>query len=243
MNKAKILIPKYDHYKHEQYMEAINFVGGEPVLTSITEYQESNPLISGILIPGGIDIDPSMYNENKSQYCHGTDINRDKLEAYFINQAFSNNIPILGICRGMQLMAILTGGSLYQDISLNHSAKSSNHYVEHFGTSHEIYVTDYELFNKIFGDKITPEPKYFREILQTDRYKSNSTHHQCLKFTGQRFQEVAIAQDSVTEAIYSYNNNFEIGVQYHPEDLDYREDILLFRAFVEAAEHKEYERD
>ena len=215
------------------YTDAIAEFGGTPRLfVSLNDpIPEGLPEINGLLLPGGGDLDPRHYDEpryhvNGISKIRGVSQSRDALELDLCQKALAANIPVFGICRGIQVMSVATGGSLYQDIHtqlkncLLHKDERSIQDAQH-------------------SVKIQPSSSLSQ---LTDRYiiKVNSAHHQAVKVIGAGFMVTAQSEDGIIEAIESPSHRFVIGVQYHPERMLQDPELRkhgqkLFEAFIHAA--------
>lgn len=209
------------------YIIAVEKAGGIPVILPITEEIttsiDSLTILDGILFTGGSDIDPVYYGENPNYGLQAVDIKRDKHEMDLINYVLTHTeLPILGICRGLQLLTVATGGKLYQDIrleknnNLNHSIPKvmKNH------TSHSVSIQENSLFHDVFK--------------QTE-IRVNSFHHQAVKELGEGFIATMNAPDGIIEGIEKEGTRFICAVQWHPETLVGNESIYLnlFKNFIE----------
>lgn len=205
----------------EPYIQALEAQGAS-VLVIPPQAQDRLPAVlgrlDGLLIPGGIDIDPIHFGEEPIPEMGEVSVERDALELYLARYAVRNGLPLLGICRGIQVINVALGGSLYQDLpaqgfkGIQHYQKSESgvlgHFVEQAGPS---------FLNGLF------EP----------RFRVNSYHHQALKDLAPGLKAVAVAQDGIVEAVQLEDHPFFAGVQWHPELLPQQWGI--FRAFVEAS--------
>lgn len=216
-----------NQFTYNTYQAAIKHYGATPVLMTLSKFRETNVQdVHGILLPGGCDIDPSTYNCPREIFTQFTDDKRDHLELKFAEEAIRFNIPVLGICRGMQILHIAGGGQLYQDISAcrEKGKPEINHY-----KPHNIKIEEHDLL---------------RTILATGALTVNSTHHQCI--AGKPlypFKAGAWSDDGICEAMYSVTHWFAFGVQWHPERFTTKQDGRLIRAFVKAAERKQEEME
>lgn len=201
--------------------DAVLQAGGIAVSIPIHDSDHSADFIDqldGLILSGGSDITPRLYGESLSQKADRIDPLRDEREIALIKAAINKGIPILGICRGMQLMNVVYGGSLYQDLSYNpditiqHNTLSSPTII-----IHDIHVK---------------EGSYFERLIPEET-GANSFHHQAIKNLGSGIEAVAWADDGVIEAIESKAYNF-VGVQYHPESLvaTYPEHMALFEDII-----------
>ena len=220
----------------DNYTRAIQEYGGEPRIFTACDKSISNHLasiheylanIDGLLLPGGGDIDPCLYSET----CHDTvsDVSKslDALEIQMFRKALEADLPVFGICRGIQVMSVAMGGSLYQDIpsqcpqALRHPKKEDGK-----DAQHTIEIESDSLLNQVIGKCIT---------------KVNSAHHQAVKEVGKGFVVIARASDRVIEAIEAPLKRFVLGVQYHPEQMLKdpklcQHALKLFKEFIKAAQ-------
>ena len=181
--------------------------------------------IDGLLLTGGPDIDPKYYGEEVHET---TDINpdRDELELPLCKRAMEENLPVFGICRGIQIMNVAIGSSLYQDIPSQFTDHLTHKILVNTNDSwHNIQIQRSSLLNQITGETIA---------------EVNSRHHQSLKVIGEGFTVTAQSKDGIIEAIEDESKRFVLGVQYHPERMfqtaESREHRRkLFKAFIEAA--------
>lgn len=168
--------------------------------------------LDGFIFQGGLDINPESYGETPENYKYEGDPQRDIYELKIMDYAFKNKKPVLGICRGMQLLNVFCGGTLYQDIETHRKEKSIPHvindlYDEH---THEIEFAKNSLFEKIHG-------------VQKCMFV-NSVHHQGIKKLGDGLQiEALCREDGLVEGVL-YKKNTEdpmngkaLGIQWHPE--------------------------
>jgi putative glutamine amidotransferase len=207
--------------------DAVYQSGGLPLVipytTDLTVLQQTIGLIDGLLLSGGGDINPMLFGEEPHRRLGSINQERDDLEISLIRLMLDENKPILGICRGSQILNIAAGGNMYQDIYaqldgeiLQHSQQASR---EH--TSHYVHIKP--------GTKL-------HELLGHSKIKVNSFHHQAVKDMAPGFHVSGIASDGVIEAFESSQHNFVFGIQWHPENL-YRVDKLarcLFHSFIAA---------
>jgi putative glutamine amidotransferase len=209
------------------YIIAIERAGGIPIILPITEYIENSlrilNMIDGILFTGGSDIDPQCYSANPRYGLQGINPKRDKHELSFVKQVlYKTNLPILGICRGMQLLTVATGGTLYQDLHLERSEGFMHNILDvpKYHPTHTVAIERGSLFHKIFSQ---------------EEIGVNSFHHQAVKRMGDRFHVTMVAQDGVIEGIEHNGNRFISAVQWHPEMMVEKHPIYLnlFTTFVE----------
>ena len=211
-NKKTIILSKAS----ENY---VNWIDRRDIII-IDAYNISNTdsilnLADGIILTGGEDISPLMYNDtNNIKLCGEFDFRRDTLEKNLFDYAFNNKIPFIGVCRGMQMMNVASGGTLYGDLptEIGDSILHRNN----GEVMHDIIVTNNNIDNisMIFpvNGKFSPK-KYFFNV--------NSWHHQGLKLIAEDIIVIAESYDGLPEAVVINTNvhPFMIGVQFHPERL------------------------
>lgn len=208
------------------YCKAVEKNGGIPLLITYIDNENIPQLLStldGILLAGGEDIDPYLYGDDP--HVSGGNISplRDSFEFDLCRQALDVDIPLLGICRGAQLMCAADGGSLIQDITavttstFKHKQEAPKWYGTHFVN-------------------IEKDTLMFK-IVNIANIRVNSYHHQCVNIPGKRFIVSGSSSDNIVEAVESTKNTFAIGVQWHPEFMYEKNESHnnLFKFFVNAA--------
>jgi putative glutamine amidotransferase len=181
---------------------------------------------SGLLLSGGLDVHPKNYGlDSLELYCQ-TDIERDKIELLLLNNAMNDSLPILGICRGMQLLNVFFGGQLCVDIPT-------------FYTNDSVFISHRDP-NKL-NDVIHPVEIYTNsdlfKILVTEQTKVNSWHHQSVSELSKKMRIGAISPDGIVEAIEwreGLDKRWILGVQWHPERYydEQPENLLIVKEFV-----------
>ena len=219
--------------KLEDYRQAILHVGSEPrVLDPSLPIEQALADIDGLMLTGGDDVAPSRYGEQAHPTVVEAETGRDEFEIGLINSARARELPILAICRGVQMLNVACGGTLVQDIpsqltgALTHSLPAPPNLA--YTLAHEVWVEKDSLLSKLM-----------RERLVDDTCEVNSRHHQAVKDVARGFRVSATAPDGVIEAIEDPAAAFCLGVQWHPENFfrtgEFRS---LFEGFVEAAQAK-----
>ena len=219
--------------KLEDYRQAILHVGGEPrILDPSMPIEQALAGIEGLMLTGGDDVAPSRYGEEAHPTVVEAEAGRDEFEIGLINSARARQLPILAICRGVQMLNVACGGTLIQDIpsqltgALAHSLPVPPNLA--YSLAHEVWVEKDSLLSKLM-----------RERLADDTCEVNSRHHQAVKDVARGFRVSATAPDGVIEAIEDPTAAFCLGVQWHPENFfrtgEFRS---LFEGFVEAAQAK-----
>lgn len=216
------------HGVAEAYLNAIQNAGGLPVMIPLGLAEETlNALLArldGILFSGGGDIDPTYYNRPDDAYSNNIDPDRDRVEFWLLKQALAENKPLMGICRGFQLVNVGLGGSLYSDVQSQMPG----------ALKHDFYP-DWSRDHLAHSVRLEPGTR-LAQILGTLETEVNSLHHQSVRELGAGITPLAYAPDGAVEAFQVSGNPFGIAVQWHPEWLQAHEPMRnLFRAFVETA--------
>lgn len=213
------------YYVNNAYIQAILKAGGTPILIP---YQPKEQLftvinlVDGLVLPGGVDLDPNRYGENLALKCGTIDPLWDELDLTAAGLALQKELPILAICRGAQVLNVALGGTLVQDIPsqtsnpIQHRQKAPRWYA-----SHDIFLESSSLLKTIWGDN---SPRV------------NSFHHQSIARVGRGLKIVASAPDGVIEAVESTEHRFVLGVQWHPELMveHYPAARNIFQHFIKA---------
>jgi len=219
---------KGHHNLNSNYINAVFDAGGIPVIIPIIrdekDFDAYLDKLDGLIFSGGIDISPLNYDENPLKEINRMSSVRDKYEFGLFKKAYERKLPILGICRGCQLMNVSLGGKLYQDINTQ--------VPEAFGHSPKSMPSD-EIFHAI---NIKEDSKFYN-FFEKERIFVNSYHHQAIKKLGDNLKVAALSDDGIIEAIEATDDRFMIGVQFHPEGLQRRhtEFLKIFEALIEAA--------
>ena len=226
------------------YFTAILASGGIPLLLSpdMDAAQLTSCLehIDGILLAGGGDVDPRLYGDTPIPALGQVSPLRDQFETKLLQASGLLELPVLGICRGMQVMNVFAGGTLYQDLQAQYSLDHSRPVMLHSQTvlgkypSHEAQLEADSRFAEIF---IPPELAESAESFASPAFPVNSFHHQAVRKLAPALRASAHSVDGLIEAVENPEHSFWIGVQWHPEKM-HREDEnakKLFDAFVRAA--------
>jgi putative glutamine amidotransferase len=211
------------------YTEAIARAGGIPLLIPLGLDQEDlNTIlgrVDGLLLPGGGDIDPALYNGAVDVPLGGIDRERDRTELFLCQIAVDLSVPFLAICRGLQLFNVALGGALIEDIT---SMKPD-------AIDHDL--PDYQPRNYLAHSvTVLPDSALFQH-LRSESCKVNSVHHQAIRTVAPGLKVTALAPDGIIEAAELPDHPFGLGVQWHPENLvdDDPAMLSLFKGLVTAA--------
>ncbi len=205
------------------YIDAIRQAGGIPVLLANMEEPEVLGALDGLVLSGGSDFHPDLYGaQPQGTHMPGVSPERDRAEMALLH-AVAADFPVLGICRGIQALAVAFGGSLIQDVPsqrpspIRHAQDAPRH-----ERTHGVRVEEQSQLGRILG---------------AGSVRVNSFHHQAVDRVPEGFVPVAWAEDGLLEGIEHPARRFWIGVQWHPENLVGHEEHArrLFRALVTAA--------
>ena len=214
-------------YVNSTYLHAVQQAGGVPVaLTpqlSPTSMRQLAALLDGLLLTGGGDIDPALFDEAPHATLYDVAPSRDTLETAVLHVALERGLPVLAVCRGLQVLNVALGGSLHQDVGTDPGTQIRRQTEPRDQPTHKVKVTP--------GSRLA-------ETLGTDELEVNSMHHQAIKRLGRGLTAVAWAPDQIIEgAELGGAGGFVLGVQWHPEELVGHSEPArrLFAALVAAA--------
>jgi putative glutamine amidotransferase len=221
---------KYGYpYLHlsEYYAQVLVEAGANPVLLPVS-YSDGAPNqlsahLDGIVLSGGGDIDPALYGSQPHPLVDGVDNMRDSLEIELVKRFLQARKPFLGICRGLQVINVAMGGTLYEDITEQYSDSLKHDCFPLFPREHLTHTVQIESGTTLYT------------ILKASTIRVNSLHHQAIRQLASGLNATARAPDGVIEAIECTGHPFGLGVQWHPENLpDDPASKRLFSAFVQA---------
>ena len=201
------------------YYQSVLEAGGSPVV--IPPYTDDSAMsalldeLDGIILSGGSDMNPLLVGEEPIPQLHGINPERDVPELMLIRQAYERQIPILGICRGIQMLASALGGGIYQDLGVQYQdaplIKHSQDLVRE-QASHTVYIEQDSMLGRIFTQSGLGTGEKGEYVLPV-----NSFHHQAVRCPGELFKVSARSSDGVIEAMESNEHKSILGVQWHPE--------------------------
>lgn len=212
------------------YAESIVKAGGIPIVIPVLNDREviksQLKLVDGLLMSGGLDINPRYYNQDFLEGMKLISPERDSNEWMILEEYLSTDKPILGICRGMQMINVFKGGTLHQDIK-NISEKILKHTQDYLPELevHKVNIKKNSILSDLFGEEII----------------TNSFHHQALDRIGNGLKIVATTNDGIIEAIESKEDRFLLGVQWHPEMMTARGNknmLKIFKRFINSTYKK-----
>lgn len=226
LNNNSGAAPVVADYCNHAYSASVEKAGGIPLLLPLpSDIHDLEPVLSlcqGLLVPGGIDVDPRFYHMDPLPVLGAVNEHLDRFWIHAVHFALSRRLPILGICRGMQLVNVALGGSLYQDLFL----KNPNHilHMQHQNRDYLMHLVH-----------ITPDSR-LAGLLGTDAIYTNTLHHQCVHIPGEGLTVTAQTSDGIPEAMENQDGSIML-VQWHPEELIVSEPrmLALFKDLINRA--------
>ncbi len=190
-------------------------------LACLPQYKEN---MQALLLVEGPDIEPKHYKADKAnfRYLEETHATKDEIEIRLVRRALRHRLPILGICRGSELVNVLCGGTLYGDVQKERKSRLPHIDYDHYDTyRHGLTI--------IPG---TPLAQWYKRRT----LRVNSYHHQGIRQLAPRFTPMAYAEDGLIEAYYDPRSDFTVGLQFHPERMlkDYPGNLRVWKAFASA---------
>ncbi len=211
------------HAQRVTYPQAVWAAGGTPILLPCAPTTDDRAdivaMLDGLLVPGGADVDPALYGEEKSEVCGAFFRSEDDYDIALIKEAVKQGKPVLATCRGMQILNVIYGGTLYQDIPTQYPSDVNHAMGENFKENYHPV--------KLEADS------HLARILGATDVTANTSHHQSVKDRCTGLRVVGVAPDGTVEAMENEDGSI-IGVQWHPERMQefemYRN---LFKDFIE----------
>ncbi len=208
----------------DDYVRSVVNAGGIPVM--IPQHADFEYLavlldrLDGVLLSGGDDIDPLRYSDRSSGKTVTSHPVRDDVEFFIAKHIIENKKPVLGICRGFQLLNVALGGTLHEDLKEAGFMDHSLTYSERYMPVHSIFIEEKSRFFDVHG---------------VSKLMVNSLHHQGVKDLGEGLISVANSEDGLCEAFELPNDDYLMAVQWHPEMMSYKYDefLKIFKKFVE----------
>lgn len=222
--EGKNIVYSYKAYGiKDMYVDSINVSGGVSLVLPVTDdddiIREYVKLVDGVVLTGGKDINPLRWDEEPREEIGVSNNLRDSFDLKLAEYAIEYKKPILGICRGLQVINVFLGGTLYQDVSyskgqyIKHIQKSDTH----VGTHHIMIEKNSKLYS-VLGSE----------------YLVNSLHHLSVKDLGKNLKVTAMSNDGIVEAVESTNDDYIFALQFHPEAMSASDEGIkrLFDQFV-----------
>jgi putative glutamine amidotransferase len=211
---------------HRAYVDAVADAGGLPVVLPYlaSEAAALLDLCDGLVVTGGaFDVPPELYGEARRPGCGPAKPERTSFELALLRLALARDLPLLGVCGGMQLLAVVCGGTLWQDLPTDLGLESHQQLQPRDEPSHAVTVTP--------GTRLAG-------LIGAGSLAVNSTHHQAVREAGRGVAVTAVAPDGVVEALELPGSRFALGVQWHPESVRRREPRhgTIYAGLVAAAE-------
>lgn len=226
------ICPLYDEKKESYwmlpgYMKMLEGAGAVPMMMPLSV----DPAVlefflttcDAFLIPGGQDVSPAVYHQEKLEFCGVNVPERDEMDAIVLREAIRMDKPVLGVCRGHQLMNAVLGGTLYQDLPAQFGETVCHRMMPPYDTvAHEVEL--------VAGTPLA-------DLLSVETMGVNSRHHQAIRDLAPCLKPMAVAADGLVEAVYHPGCRFVWGLQWHPEHawLVSEENRKIVAAFVKAA--------
>jgi putative glutamine amidotransferase len=215
----------------DDYVASVEQAGGRARILEVSESpRKLLDEIDGLLLTGGGDIDPVLYGEDRHPTVEDAEPGRDEFEIDLARRAMAADLPLLAICRGVQVLNVAAGGTLIQDIpsavetDLSHSIQMPKDAV-----AHPVRVEPGSRLEQALGSHVDG----------THMCRVNSRHHQAIGQVGSGMVASATAPDGIIEAVERDSSEFCLGVQWHPENFwRTREFNPLFESFVQAAQRR-----
>jgi len=216
---------------NQTYVRTLENLGALPVMIPLQMSEATLhgifERLDGLFLPGGEDIDPSNYGTERHPQLGATDQERDRTELLLTRWALEVGMPVLGVCRGLQMINVACGGTLYQDL---HSQCPDLEKHDYFPPTHERYRITHQV-------SVEPDSRLARALGMI--HEVNSMHHQGIAQLGQELRIVGRADDGLPEALELPLLPFVVGVQWHPEELaktDQHSSSLFYDFICAAAE-------
>jgi len=192
----------------------------EPTLRALYDH------LDGLFLAGGVDVDPQVYGEARHALCGRTDAARDAVEVQLTRWAMAEGKPVLGVCRGLHVINVAMGGSLWQDTSALYPGAIKHDYFPTQGFERDLLAHSVDVAS---GSRLGA-------ALGTGEVAVNSMHHQGIQRLGRQLVVTAVAPDGLIEGIESKSGDFAVAVQWHPEALPngHSGTLELFTAFTRA---------
>jgi putative glutamine amidotransferase len=213
----------------EAYVQALIRAGGCPLMIPLglpeTALHDMLLKLDGILFSGGGDVQPERYGSEPHPLVREVNLDRDRLEIFLVQESIKNELPVLGICRGIQVINVALGGSLFEDILDQRPASIRHSYFPEMPRDYLAHTVD-----------IVPD-SHLSQIIQKTNASVNSLHHQGIKELAPGLKATGYASDGLVEALEIPNYKFGLAVQWHPEWLPEEASMdAIFRELIRTAD-------
>jgi putative glutamine amidotransferase len=219
---------------NQRYFLAATIVGGVPWMVPLLDddpatLREIYERLDGVLIPGGVDLDPATFGEARHPKLGAVDPARDRVELQLVRWAVADRKPVLGLCRGIQVMNVALGGTLYQDLEAQVPEGIKHDYFPTAGFERDHLAHEVSLAR---GSRLLA-------MMERPSFLVNSMHHQGIKTLAPDLIPSATAPDGLVEAVERAADHFYVGVQWHPEVFEMTDPHTrhLFHEFIAASQH------
>src|SRR5687767_8223323 len=199
----------------QRYVEALRAAGAVPWVIPLLPHDpdtlaEIFTRLDGVFLTGGVDVDPARYGEERLPVCGATDPDRDAVEMLLLRHAMDRHLPVLAVCRGIQILNVTCGGTLYQDVAAQVPA----------ALKHDYFPTPQNPSRTYLAHDVTVKANTrLGRILQAGVVPVNSMHHQAIKDLAPGLVPTAYAPDGIIEGVEGANGRYLVAVQWHPEEL------------------------
>lgn len=210
----------------QMYIKRLEVAGAAPIIVPLLHDTAALRAIfdslDGLFLAGGNDMDPAMYGEAPHVELGALNRDRDRVEVLLTRWALEDDLPVLAVCRGIQVLNVSAGGTLYQDITAQVRGAMRHQY-------HQLEPRNYRAHTVA----VEPDSRLF-QFVAAAAVRVNSLHHQAVKDVAPDFRVTARAADGVIEGIERRNGHFAVGVQWHPEALAEEDAAMqaIFDGFV-----------
>jgi putative glutamine amidotransferase len=215
---------------NRRYFDSLEAAGavamGIPIVSDVERLRSLYERMDALLLPGGADVEPRRYGAEPRADCHlGLMPELDEVELRLTEWALADGLPVLGICRGIQVLNVACGGTLWQDVRVEGVTGESHDEQPRDALVHDLEIEPGSLLARAIG---------------ATSVRVNSLHHQAIREPGARLRAVARSSDGLVEGVELPAAKFVVGIQCHPEELSRTEvwAARLFSAFVEAARER-----
>ncbi|HEV7703981.1 MAG TPA: gamma-glutamyl-gamma-aminobutyrate hydrolase family protein [Gemmatimonadaceae bacterium] len=215
----------------QRYVDVLTSVGAIPWIIPLTTdtatLRAVYERLDGVFLPGGVDMGPDQYSEPRLPVCGVTDPDRDRVEVALVQWAMAERKPVLAVCRGVQVLNVAAGGTLYQDLAEWCEA----------AIKHDYWPMEPKQRRDLVHEVIIEPGTQLAQIIGAGSTTVNSMHHQGIKKLAPGLVVNALAPDGLIEGVEGRDESYLVGVQWHPEELVESDPAMrrLFESFIESA--------